>query len=375
MKLSLKKRKLKDGRYSLYLELYKGYSKDNEGKIKHYREKETLKLYTYQKPKNAKEKQHNKEIEELAEQIKAKRFLELKNGEYGFKSNQKAKANFLDYFSKLTEERKASKGNYGNWDSVLKHLHKYCHKNTTFQDIDKSFVEGFKVYLTDQARTKTNKPLAKNTQVSYFNKLRAAINQAFEEGIISKNPLKAVKGIKAETPQREYLTLEELRVLAATDCDSEVLKKAFLFSCLTGLRWSDINKMTWGEVQETNDGGRLIFKQQKTKGQEYLDINNQAYSLLGEREEKVDRVFKGLKYSAWNNLKLQQWVMKAGISKTITFHCARHTFATLQLTLDTDIYTLQKLLGHKNLKTTEVYAKIIDQKKKDAVNKIPDINL
>ena len=97
--------------------------------------------------------------------------------------------------------------------------------------------------------------------------------------------------------------------------------------------------------------------------------------MLGEIGEKEDRVFKGLKYSAWHNLKLQQWVMKAGISKTITFHCARHTFATLQLTNGTDIYTISKLLGHRELKTTQLYAKIIDQKKIDASNAIPNLNI
>ena len=99
-------------------------------------------------------------------------------------------------------------------------------------------------------------------------------------------------------------------------------------------------------------------------------ISEQAFELLGERTIPDERVFVGLKYSAWHNLKLQQWVMKAGISKTITFHCARHTYATLQLTLGTDIYTVSKLLGHKDLKTTQIYAKIIDERKKEAANKI-----
>ena len=92
--------------------------------------------------------------------------------------------------------------------------------------------------------------------------------------------------------------------------------------------------------------------------------------MLGDRDDKDERVLKGLKYSAWHNLKLQQWMLRAGISKTITFHCARHTYATLQLTLGTDIYTVSKLLGHKELKTTQVYAKIIDDKKKEAAGKI-----
>jgi hypothetical protein len=68
-------------------------------------------------------------------------------------------------------------------------------------------------------------------------------------------------------------------------------------------------------------------------------------------------------------------MMRAGITKDITFHCARHTFAVLQLTLGTEIFTLSKLLGHSELKTTQIYAKIIDEKKREAVNKIPDISI
>ena len=92
--------------------------------------------------------------------------------------------------------------------------------------------------------------------------------------------------------------------------------------------------------------------------------------MLGEEKEKTERVFKGLKYSAWHNVKLAQWVLRAGITKNITFHCARHTYATLQLTMGTDIYTVSKLLGHRELKTTQIYAKVIDNKKKEAANKI-----
>ncbi len=137
------------------------------------------------------------------------------------------------------------------------------------------------------------------------------------------------------------------------------------------MRWSDVQKMTWSEVQFSNEIGHYIrFRQKKTKGAETQPISEQAFELLGERTIPDERVFVGLKYSAWHNLKLQQWVMKAGISKTITFHCARHTYATLQLTLGTDIYTVSKLLGHKDLKTTQIYAKIIDERKKEAANKI-----
>jgi integrase len=149
------------------------------------------------------------------------------------------------------------------------------------------------------------------------------------------------------------------------------LKRAALFSSLTGLRWSDVEKLVWSEVQHSEINGHFIrFTQKKTKGTETLPISEQAYQILGERGESGEKIFKGLKYSAWINLKLAQWVMKAGITKHITFHCFRHTFATLQLTMGTDIYTVSKMLGHRELRTTQIYAQIVDRKKVEAANRI-----
>ncbi|NQZ79294.1 MAG: site-specific integrase, partial [Ekhidna sp.] len=229
----------------------------------------------------------------------------------------------------------------------------------------------FKEYLDKEAKSKSNKGLSQNSKYSYFNKLRAALKQAVKDGILPTNPSEGVDAFKQGEPEREFLTMEELQAAANTECEIPQLKTAFIFSCLTGLRWSDINKLVWSEVQHSKENGYYIrFRQKKTKGAETLPISEQAFGLLGDRTEPEDRVFVGLKYSAWHNLKLQQWMVKAGITKTITFHCARHTYATLQLSAGTDIYTVSKLLGHKELKTTQVYAKIIDEKKKEAANKI-----
>jgi site-specific recombinase XerD len=101
-----------------------------------------------------------------------------------------------------------------------------------------------------------------------------------------------------------------------------------------------------------------------------MPISEQAYSLLGERKEPTEQVFEGLTYSAHENKHLAKWVGLAGIKKDITFHCFRHTFATLQLSNGTDIYTVSKMLGHRELKTTQIYAKIIDATKRTAADKI-----
>lgn len=360
MKVTLRKRN-QGGKTSLYLDYY------HKGK----RKTEYLKLYLEPNPKSKDDKEVNKKTLQLAETIRAQRQIEIQNGVYGFRDNEKQKASFTNYIELLTEKRKDSLGNYGNWDSMLKHLQSYIPMDVTFAEVDMKFVQGFKEYLDKEAKTKSDQNLSQNSKYSYFNKFRAALKQAVKDGIIPTNPSEGVEAFKQGEPQREFLSLEELQAAVKADCEIPKLKTAFLFSCLTGLRWSDINKLLWSEVQHSNDMGYYIrFRQKKTKGAETLPISDQAFSLLGERQANEERVFKGLKYSAWHNMKLQQWMMKAGISKTITFHCARHTYATLQLSAGTDIYTVSKLLGHRELKTTQIYAKVIDEKKKEAANKI-----
>lgn len=364
MNVALRQRQ-KGNKISLYLDIY------HEGVRKY----EYLNMYITPKPKRGQltkeQKDENKKKLTLAESIRSKRLLELQNGIYGMADLSKQKGSFLRYFEYLTEKRKDSAGNYGNWDSTLKHLKTYIKFDITFQQIDKKWLEGFKEYLKDEARTPGKQHLSQNSQCSYFNKVRACLNEAHKEGIITRNPVDEVSGIKAGEPERQFLTLEEVQAIYKADCEIPILKTAFLFSCLTGLRWSDVQNLTWADVQHSNEIGYYIrFRQQKTKGAETLPISDQAFELLPPRTRNDDRVFVGLKYSAWHNLKLQQWMMNAGISKTITFHCSRHTYATLQITLGTDIYTVSKLLGHKNLKNTQIYAKVIDEKKREAANKI-----
>jgi len=364
MKVTLRQRK-KNNKISLYLDYY------HKGKRKY----EYLKLYLTPVPEVGKlskaQKDENEKILTLAEAIRSKRNLEIHNGIYGFNNQDKLKGHFFVYMEALAEKRNESKGNFDNWNSTIKHLKIFCPNDITFEQLDRKFVEGFKEYLTKNAKTPSNKNLSENSAYSYFNKFRAALKQAVKDGIIVLNPADNVKGLPQGDSKREFLTLEELQEAVKHECDIPILKTAFIFSCLTGLRWSDIHKLVWSEIQHSDDYGHYIrFRQKKTKGAETLPISSQARDLLGEIGKPNEKVFVGLKYSAWHNLKLQQWVMKAGISKTITFHCARHTYATLQLTLGTDIFTVSKLLGHKDLKTTQIYAKIIDEKKKEAANKI-----
>ena len=371
----LRERKLKNGNKSLYLDIYRNGN----------REYEYLKMYLVP-AKTPFDKIQNEETLATAQAIRAKRQIELQTGEYGFTSQFKIDTPFLSYYRKMCDDRQGnseSRGNWGNWYSCLKHLERYCSEKTTFKDITTDWIEGFKDYLENAAKDaykrKNNdmaeaKPLSQNSKVSYFNKLRACINQAFDDRIIPVNPLRGVSSFKDEETERTYLTFDEVKKMAKIDCKYPVLKRAFMFSCLTGIRKSDIEKMTWAEVQTFGDKTRLIFKQKKTGGQEYLDINPQAAAYLGERRKNTDRVFAGFKYNSQTLLELRRWALLAGITKDVTFHSGRHTFAVMMLDLGADIYTVSKLLGHKELSTTQIYAKVLDKKKQEAVNLIPGIN-
>lgn len=180
-----------------------------------------------------------------------------------------------------------------------------------------------------------------------------------------------VEGIKTAETEREYLTIEELNKLVKTPCNNDLLKRAALFSALTGLRFSDIQKLTWNELEYVEGQGYFTkYTQQKTKGVEVLPISEQAYTLLGKKNDPTYKVFNGLKYSAFNNKHLYHWIGAAGIAKNITFHCFRHTYATLQLANGTDITTVSKMLGHREIKTTQIYTKIVDRAKREAADKI-----
>jgi len=374
IKVKLRQKGISGNRKSLYLDFYPAIPHPETGDLTR---REFLGLYLFDKAKNPIDKQHNKETLQLAEQIRQKKENHLNKPEVytGYEREQlkireQGEQNFVTYFKQLADKRKAS--NHDNWVSAYKYLETFTKGNLKFADLNEKFCNEFKAYLLTTKSNKSSKvTLAQNSAVSYFNKLKATMKQAYKDGYLQTDLNGKVQTIKQAETQRNFLTIEELNSLVKTDCQNPLLKRAALFSALTGLRFSDIEKLVWGELEYIEGNGYFIrFKQQKTKGVEMMPISEQAYSLLGERKEPTDKVFEGLAYSAYSNKHLAQWIGAAGISKDITFHCFRHTFATLQLSKGTDIYTVSKMLGHRELKTTQIYAKIIDQTKREAADKI-----
>jgi integrase len=363
MNITLRQRERKH-KISLILDIY------HKGKRKF----ETLDLFLYPEPVKSRltreQKNHNKEHLRLAKLIRDKKSVEYQAKLYDFDDLSKRDASYIEYFKILLEKRVNSLGNYGNWNSVLKHILKFVNnEDVRFSDIDVSWVLDIKYYFENEAISKRGKELSQNSKHSYFSKIKASLKQAQKENIIKDNPAEQVEGIRQGEPEREFLTEEEVQEIIKYDCEIPVIKSAFLFGCFTGLRHSDIMKLKWSEIQFSNKNGYYIrFQQQKTKGYETTPINNDSIKLLGKRGNPEHKVFENLTYSAWHNQKLKDWIKSAGIMKDVTFHCSRHTYATLLLTKGVDIMTVSKMLGHKELKTTQVYAKIIDQKKREAAD-------
>ncbi|MDR1371641.1 MAG: site-specific integrase, partial [Dysgonamonadaceae bacterium] len=240
-----------------------------------------------------------------------------------------------------------------------------------FSKIDNRFAEDFRMFLmTAPCGGNKSGTISRNTAATYFSIFKAGLKQAFVDGYLTVDLSAKIKGIQEQETRREFLTVEELNTLAVTPCEQDTMKRAALFSALTGLRHCDIQKMQWKEIQIDGEQARLNFTQQKTKGVEYMPISPQALELCGKPRKPEQLVFEDLPDPSWISKPLERWIKAAGITKKITFHCFRHTFATLQLSNGTDIYTVSKMLGHTNVKTTQIYAKVVDEKKEKAAHAI-----
>jgi len=330
-------------------------------------------MYIEQKPKTPLEKHANKETLNLAERIRQKKENALNKPEIyteyekeQLRLKKLGDQDFIEYFIALANKRKAS--NHDNWMSAKNYLIDFTGGTLKFSQLNEKWCGDFRDYLLSTKSRKSQKAkLATNSAVSYFNKVKAALKQAYKDDILQYDLNGRVESIKAEESRREHLTLDELNQLVKTPCNYPLLKTAALFSALTGLRFSDIQKLRWDEVREVEDGNVTIaFRQKKTKGMETMPISTQALKLMGERQNDEELVFLGLTYSAYNNKHLFQWLGAAGITKNITFHCFRHTYAVLQLQKGSSLFTVSKMLGHRNLKTTQIYANIVDEQKKKA---------
>jgi integrase len=288
--------------------------------------------------------------------------------------NQRQQIDFIEYFSKVSKDRhrNSSQSIIVNWNRVWELLKLFTNNQSLpFSQINLSKAEEIRRFmLTAPCGGNKKGTVSHNTAATYYSIFKAGLKQAFIDGYLTVDISAKIKGIQDQESRREHLSVEELNILAETPCDRPILKRAALFSALTGVRHCDIQKLKWKEIQIVGEQVRLNFTQQKTKGVEYMPISEQAYELCGEPGKPEQLVFEDLPDPSWISGPLKRWIKSAGITRNITFHCFRHTYATLQLAGGTDIYTVSKMLGHTNVKTTQIYAKVVDEKKQKATKAI-----
>jgi site-specific recombinase XerD len=288
--------------------------------------------------------------------------------------NQRQQIDFIEYFSKVSKDRhrNSSQSIIVNWNRVGELLKLFTNNQPLpFSQINLSKAEEIRRFmLTAPCGGNKKGTVSHNTAATYYSIFKAGLKQAFVDGYLIVDISAKIKGIQDQESRREHLSVEELNILAETPCDRPILKRAALFSALTGVRHCDIQKLKWKEIQVVGEQVRLNFTQQKTKGVEYMPISEQAYQLCGEPGKPEQLVFEDLPDPSWISGPLKRWIKSAGITRNITFHCFRHTYATLQLAGGTDIYTVSKMLGHTNVKTTQIYAKVVDEKKQKATDAI-----
>lgn len=357
--IRLRMKALSDGSKSLYLDIYR------DGK----RTYEYLKMYIIPETDNNARRQ-NQVTMTAANAIKSKRIIELTNGEAGIET--KEKVFLLDWMETYKENQEKHDKKDGNQIKVATRILKaFAGERKTLDQIDRKFCLDFIDYLFTEYRPK-GKRLSNFTLRNYYRVLNSALNAAVRAKLIVANPLNELERsekIRLPESKRSYMSIEEVRALIATPMKNETVKSAYLFSCFCGLRVSDIVGLKWKDVFVDRGQYRLAVSMQKTKDPIYLPLSPEALKWMPERGDKTaeDRVFD-LPSPTTMNMLIKPWAKEAGIDKRFTFHTARHTFATMMLTLGADLYTTSKLLGHADVKMTQVYAKIINQKKDDAVN-------
>ena len=360
-------KELANGNRSIYLDTY------TDGKRQ---PKEFLRLYLIPERTPA-DRIQNRTTLEAATAIKAKRIEELTMGKAGI-NKHKGKillSVWLEEYQKSLETKSRSLRSVTR--RVGEMLLKYGGKDVRLCDVDKKFVQGFNNYLKNDCVQANGQKLSANTASIYSRIVVSILNVAFKRELIPSNPCwlleRSDKLTRAKT-KRTYLTIEEVKTLMETECEmNKDVRSVFLFSCFCGLRLCDIKNLQWKHIKTVNKTPMVEIYQQKTSEPLYLPLSDAAVKNLPPRADREEFVFT-LPSNGIVNKHIHRWTEAARITdRNITFHTARHTFATLNLTAGVDLYTVSKLLGHTEIRTTQIYAEVVNSAKIEAVNKVSDI--
>lgn len=349
--ITIRKKERSDGTFSVYLDIV------FNGK----RKKETLKGFTL-----TGNTINDRQTMQAAEAIAAKRTMQMAMAEYDFTYVYAKEEEFLPFFLEHGERRGMNKRH--NVQKIINAIS----PGLRFKDINLAWAERFIAYMRKpviKERGKQPRPYSEATIYSCIGSVKTILNIAVQKGIINRNPLVGLE-IKRIKVQKEFLTIEDIDRLYNTECEYPEVKRAFLFACFSGLRLGDVLALRYSDIQ----GGEIRIIQRKTKGQVTIPITNTIRKILEDVEVlNANGLVFDLPSKTTSNAALKRWVVAAGITKKISFHSSRHTFATLLVYYSKDIFTASRLLGHSDVKITQIYAKLIDDAKLTAMNSLPEL--
>lgn len=389
MKVEIKERNLTAGNRGLYLEYYE----------KGFRKRENLHLYLI--PDNAPNaKSTNSEVYKKAMEIRSDRilnppsFITKRNNAVKDEDSETNKNmtwlqwvdDYLNWSESCNNSKKMMQHKTNVKARITAYLKSIKKKEVLLKDVDHKMIAGLFDFMRNKYRNKrqckaNGGKLADFTLVLFEETINAIFNKALREELISFNPMQGVeKKDKFHAPDthREFLTVEELERFLAVETDSKnerTVQLAFGFSCMTGIRLGDVQRLRWSDIKITEDSRTVAIVQHKTGNPVSNPINDMAMSLLPPRPENdPDGLVYHLVKKSDNVAKYVRLIKdKAGIEKDLTFHCSRHTSATLAITAGADLYTVSKLLGHSSIVSTQVYAKVNMDKKIEAMNLVDGV--
>lgn len=410
---------LSDGRESLFLDFYLGYSMAVSSKTgKEYKrvnnKREFLSLYLWQAPRTPIERQQNKETLDLAKKIRYERGQELLENQEGYRIGKQKKedVNYLDFMAdyhasytkkdanqirrartvfidflidpkgkllpekikgSMTKEEKETirKSNAKKEAERERKAHGLVVRP---QHLTKDLMKAFTEYLINRFTGE-----GAHTVYGRFKKMILA---ALDKDIIAKNPCRGVS-IKKDYGQlkKEILSQEEIVLLANTHYEKENpdIHRAFIFCLYCGLRWCDVKDLTYANVDYSNK--LLKFEQSKTKAHSaasgvVIPLNDGLLALIGQpKDGNRNQIIFPLPSHTMCLKALRHWVARAGIEKHITWHCARHSCGTNLLSNGANIKTVASILGHSGLAHTEKYTRAVDSLKQAAIDSLPPLDL
>ncbi len=227
-KVSLRQRPIKNDRLSLYLDYYPAIRNPKTMKMSR---REYLGFYIFANPRNKYQREYNDSILMRAEIIRCRRQEAVINNEFGFLDREQPKADFLLYF-----EEKAKK-HYDKWLIVYRHFERFVNGKCSFGDVTIELCDKFREYLLTAKQLRHPKlTITRNSAAGYWSTFRALLKEAYKERLLKENLNDFIEDIEYEEVKKNFLTADEVKLLAATPCEKPILKAASLFSILTGLR-------------------------------------------------------------------------------------------------------------------------------------------